>query len=71
MPLPQSSSLPSPRRRSRTDPWWDLEGAGVRRERLRQRIVGGLAFILAAGSCGLTAAAWVRVLGPVILARLG
>lgn len=59
------------RLRNRSDPWWDLEGRGVRRDRLRQRIVGGLAFVLAIGSCGLTAAAWIRLLGPVIVARLG
>jgi hypothetical protein len=57
--------------RRRTDPWWDLDGAGVRRERLRRRIVGGLAFVLAVASCGLTAAAWIREFGPLIAARLG
>ena len=55
----------------RNDPWWDLDGAGARRTRLRQRIVASVAFALAIASCGLTAAAWLREVGPVILARLG
>ena len=63
--------MTSLRRWGRNDPWWDLEGTGVRRDRLRRRIVGGLAFILAIGACGLTVAAWAREIGPVILSRLG
>ena len=63
--------MTSLRRWGRTDPWWDLEGRGVRRDRLRRRLVGGLALILAIGACGLAAAAWIRELAPVILARLG
>ncbi len=63
--------MPSARLLSRTDPWWDLDGRGVRRTRLRLRIEGGLAFIMAVSACGLTAAVWIRLLGPIILARLG
>ena len=55
----------------RSDPWWDLEGRGARRTRLRLRVESLLAFSLAIGSCGLTAAAWIRLVGPAILARLG
>ena len=55
----------------RNDPWWDLEGRGARRTRLRVRAEALLAFALAVVSCGLTAAAWIRLVGPVILARLG
>ena len=65
-----SRTLPSllPARR---DPWWDLEGSGARHQRLRGRIVSLLAFALAIVSCGLTMAAWFRLIGPEILARLG
>jgi hypothetical protein len=55
----------------RNDPWWDLDGKGARRTRLRQRIVASLAFALAIVSLGLTAAVWIREVAPVILARLG
>jgi len=51
--------------RFRTDPWWDVEGRGVKRERLHRRIVGGLAFVVAVAACGLTAAAWVSELTPL------
>ena len=55
----------------RTDPFWDLDGQGIRRERTRRRVVGGLAFALAVGACGLTAAAWVHQLEPLVLRALG
>lgn len=51
--------------RTRHDPFWD-DGVGVRRERLRRRIVGALAFAIAVGACGLTTAMWLRTLAPVI-----
>jgi hypothetical protein len=57
--------------RNRTDPWWDLEGAGVRRDRLRQRIVGGVAFVLAVSATGLVVAPWYRLLEPLVLRLLG
>jgi hypothetical protein len=50
----------------RTDPFWDLDGQGVRRERTRRRLVGALAFALAVAACGLTTAAWVREVEPVV-----
>jgi hypothetical protein len=50
----------------RNDPWWDMEGDGVRRNRTRRRIVGGTAFAIAIVACGLTVAAWLQQLQPVI-----
>lgn len=55
----------------RNDPWWDLDGRGARRTRLRTQVEGAIAFALAIASCGLTAAMWAREVGPVILTRLG
>ncbi len=55
----------------RRDPWWDLEGRGARRTRLRQRVVALTAFVLSVGACGLTAAMWVRELAPVASSLLG
>ena len=55
----------------RTDPFWDLDGRAVRRERLRRRLVGGLAFVLSVAACGLTAAAWARLLEPTVSRLLG
>jgi hypothetical protein len=57
--------------RNRADPWWDLEGSGVKRARTRQRIVGGLAFALAVTASGLTAAMWFRLVEPVVARLLG
>jgi hypothetical protein len=51
---------------SRSDPWWDLDGKGVKRERIRRRIVGGLAFALAIAACGITAAQWIREVAPLL-----
>lgn len=56
---------------NRTDPWWDLEGSGVRRDRLRQRIVGGVAFALAVTATGLSGALWYRLLEPLVPRLLG
>ncbi len=64
-------AMPSLRLVGRTDPWWDLEGRGARRTRMRLQVESVLAFALAVGACGLTAAAWIRLAAPVILARLG
>jgi hypothetical protein len=56
--------------RRRRDPWWDLEGVDARRNRQRRTFVGSLAFAVAVVACGLTIAAWVQVLLPV-LGQLG
>jgi hypothetical protein len=53
------------------DPFWDLEGRGAKRNRIRTKIVSDFAFALAIVACGLTAAAWLRILAPVLLAKLG
>jgi hypothetical protein len=53
------------------DPFWDLEGRGAKRTRIRQRLVADLAFAIAIVACGLTAAAWFRVLAPVLVQKLG
>lgn len=55
----------------RRDPWWDLEGRGARRTRLRQRIVALTAFVLSVGACGLTTAVWIRELTPLVARLLG
>jgi hypothetical protein len=52
--------------RSKTDPWWDLEGVAARRDRARRRIVGNLAFLIAEIACGLTLAVWLARLHPVL-----
>jgi len=57
--------------RLKADPWWDLEGSGVRRDRLRRRIVGGIAFVLAVGATGFSAAAWFKLLEPFVPRLLG
>ena len=51
------------------DPFWD-DGKGARLSRRRHRATGMLAFALAIGACGLTAAVWLRELAPVA-ERLG
>jgi hypothetical protein len=50
----------------RTDPFWDMDGKGVRRDRTRRRFVGGVALAIAIVACGLTLAAWLQELQPVI-----
>jgi hypothetical protein len=55
----------------RRDPWWDLEGKGAKRSRIRHKIMSDLAFAMAVVACGLTAAAWVRILLPVFIQKLG
>jgi hypothetical protein len=55
----------------RRDPWWDLEGRGAKRSRIRNKIVSDLAFAMAVVACGLTAAAWVRILVPVFSQQFG
>jgi len=51
------------------DPFWDLEGRGAKRHRIRIKIESDIAFALAVVACGLTAAAWLRILVPVLLAK--
>lgn len=53
------------RKRSQRDPFWD-DGQGVRQSRAHQRVVGALAFAMAVAACGLTAAAWLRTLLPIL-----
>ena len=48
------------------DPWWDLEGQGAKRSRIRHKIVADIAFALAIVACGITAAAWLLTLAPVV-----
>lgn len=55
-----------PRLRAARDPFWDMDGRGVRRERKHDRIMGTTAFIIAIVAAGLTVAAWVRELGPIM-----
>jgi len=49
----------------RADPFWDLDGAGVKRSRLRRRVLGFIGFVIAITATGLTAAMWLRTLAPV------
>jgi uncharacterized membrane protein len=48
------------------DPWWDLEGQGAKRSRIRHKIVADIAFALAIVACGITAAAWWLTLAPFV-----
>jgi hypothetical protein len=48
------------------DPWWDLEGQGAKRSRIRHKIVADIAFALAIVACGITAAAWLLTLAPIV-----
>ena len=56
--------------RRRHDPWWDLEGRGAKRSRIRHKITADLAFAMAIVACGLTAAAWLQILIPVFTQKL-
>lgn len=51
--------------RSTRDPWWD-DGIGVRKARTRRTLVGSVAFAVSVVACGLTAAAWLRLVLPFI-----
>jgi hypothetical protein len=42
------------------------EGSSAYRRRMRVRIEGLIALILAIWACGLTAAMWIRTLSPLI-----
>lgn len=52
------------------DPFWDLEGRGAKRSRIRIKIVSDIAFAIAVVACGLTAAAWLMILVPVLSQKL-
>ncbi len=58
------------RLRASRDPFWDADGAAVRRDRTRQRILGGAALAMAIAACGLTTAVWIRELAP-FASRIG
>ena len=49
------------------NPWYDLEGRGAYRTRLRVRLTTDLAFAVAIVACGLTAAAWIVQSGVLTL----
>ena len=51
------------RLRSGRDPFWD-DGQGARQTRSRQTRIGSAAFAVSIIACGLTAAAWVRLILP-------
>jgi hypothetical protein len=46
----------------RTDAWWDLEGTGARRRRIRQRIFAFIAFVIAVGACVAVGYGWYRAI---------
>jgi hypothetical protein len=48
------------------DPFWDMDGHGVKRDRKRGRIVGIIALAAAIAAVGLTAAVWLRELAPFL-----
>jgi hypothetical protein len=52
------------RLRSGRDPFWD-DGQGARRSRTRRTAIGSLAFAVSVIACGLTLAAWVRLVLPL------
>jgi hypothetical protein len=54
------------RLRAARDPFWDMDGNGVRRERRREKVVGTFALLVAAVATGLALAAWIRQLAPVL-----
>ena len=57
---PQVPRFTSP---DRHDPWWDLDGPTARRERQRQRLVTGLAFLASLGALLAAAFIWAVRLG--------
>lgn len=48
------------------DPFWDMDGHGVKRDRKRGRIVGIVALAVSIAAVGLTAAVWLRELAPLL-----
>ena len=53
------------RLRSGRDPFWD-DGQRARKTRTRKTLVSNLAFGLSILACGLTAAAWIRLVVPFV-----
>ena len=53
------------RLRAARDPFWDMDGHGVKRDRKRERVLGLAALAIAIGAVGLTVAVWLRELLPV------
>ena len=47
-----------------------FEGRGARRRRIRLRVEGAVALVMAIAACGMTAAAWMQTLAP-LADRLG
>jgi hypothetical protein len=47
----------------RHDPWWDLDGPTAQRERQRERLVTGLAFVVSLGAVLGAALIWAVRLG--------
>lgn len=54
------------RLRAARDPFWDIDGHGVKRDRKKGRIVGIVALATAIGAVGLTIAVWLQTLSPVL-----
>jgi len=54
------------RLRTARDPFWDMDGHGVRRERRREKLIGTTALVLAVAATGLALAAWIRQLAPIL-----
>ena len=52
-------------RRASRDPWWD-DGKGARRARTRRRALSVTAFGIAVVACGLTVAAWIHTVLPLL-----
>jgi hypothetical protein len=52
-------------RQGQHDPFWDLEGTGVRRRRARRRLVSAVAFIAALTACFGAALLWAAQLGLI------
>jgi hypothetical protein len=53
-------------RRTKADPWWDLEGVAARRTRVRRQVLGLTAFFTAEVACGLTLAVCLSRLIPAL-----
>jgi hypothetical protein len=58
-------------RPGRHDPYWDLDGTGVRRARTRRRIVSSLAFVAALAACGAVAFGWAVKVGLLAALAVG
>ena len=54
------------RLRAARDPFWDMDGHGVKHDRKRGRIMGVAALAMSIGAVGLTIAVWLQALAPVL-----